>query len=232
MNEILKSARVEQQAVSESELALINAQALRPLTAEEVFAFKLAACDNQVDRDIERFTDRTLDQLAELFVGRPVLRDHNWSANSQTARVYAGGVEQQGNVKRLILRCYMPRTEQTVPTITAIESGILREASVGVAVKRQLCSVCEEDYYSCRHRRGEEYEGKMCYVDLDEAAEAFEVSLVAVPAQREAGVVKRYEDKESKMSSPGEGEPAPEDKLRLAQAMQEQEEKRYGGMEE
>lgn len=76
MNEILKAASVEKQAVSEGELALINRQSLRPLAAEEVFTFRLAACDNQPDRDYERFTDRTLDELAPMFVGRPVLMDH------------------------------------------------------------------------------------------------------------------------------------------------------------
>ena len=42
------------------------------MTAEEVFTFRLAACDNQVDRDFERFTDAALEGLAPLFVGRPV----------------------------------------------------------------------------------------------------------------------------------------------------------------
>ena len=50
MNEILKAASVEKQSVSEGELALINRQSLRPLAAEEVFTFRLAACDNQPDR--------------------------------------------------------------------------------------------------------------------------------------------------------------------------------------
>ena len=43
MNEILKAAHVEKQAVSEEELALINAQTLRAVTADEVFTFRLAA---------------------------------------------------------------------------------------------------------------------------------------------------------------------------------------------
>ena len=64
MNELLKAARVEKQAVSESELALINKQALRTLSSEEVFVFRLAACDNQVDRDNERFTLAALEGLA------------------------------------------------------------------------------------------------------------------------------------------------------------------------
>ena len=50
MNEILKAAVVQQQAVGPEELALINKQSLRELAADEVFTFRLAACDDQVDR--------------------------------------------------------------------------------------------------------------------------------------------------------------------------------------
>ena len=73
MNGILKAAHVEKQAVNAAELALINKQALRELAAEEVFTFRMAACDNQVDRDHERFTDKALEGLAPLFVGKSVL---------------------------------------------------------------------------------------------------------------------------------------------------------------
>ena len=139
MEQILKAARLEKAELNDEELALINRQTLRPLTAEEVFTFRLAACDNQVDRDYERFTEATLAEMAERFVGLPVLRDHRWSAETQTARVYAGSVESSGDgTQRLVLRCYMPRNEQTAATIAAIESGILRECSVGLAVKRAL----------------------------------------------------------------------------------------------
>ena len=229
--QIIKAARVEKQAVDEAELALINAQTLAPKTAESLFAFRLRACDNQVDRDRERFTDRTLDQLAELFVGRPVLRDHNWSAGSQTARIYAAGTEMRDGVKMLILRAYMPRSNRTANTITDIESGILREASGGVKVERALCSVCGEDYYACPHQRGEEYEGKACYVELDNALDAYEVSFVAVPAQKDSGVVKRYEAKE-KSRDPGPAETGHENTQaqQMAEALQALEEHRYGGM--
>lgn len=93
MDQIMKQARLMKAAPDEGEMALVNAQALRELGAEEVFTFRLAACNNQVDRDLERFSDAALEGLAEKFVGRPVLMDHCWSAGSQTARVYAAGVE-------------------------------------------------------------------------------------------------------------------------------------------
>ena len=207
VEQILKAARLEKAELNEEELALINQQTLRPLGAGEVFTFRLAACDNQVDRDFERFTDATLEELAKKYVGRPVLRDHNWSAAAQTARVYAGSVEpgDEEGVRRLVLRCYMPRSEQTAPTIAAIESGILRECSVGLAVKRALCSICGANQREtlCKHIQGREYDGQVCHMDLDGAADAYEVSMVAVPAQPAAGVIKskRY----------GGQEPAPKD---------------------
>lgn len=229
MNEILKAAHVEKQAVSEGELALINAQTLRALTAEEVFIFRLAACDDQVDRDYERFTLAALEGLVPLFVGRPVLMDHKWSAGAQTARIYAAGVEEAENVHRLILRCYMPRTEETAPTITAIESGILRECSVGCAVERVVCSICGGDQAQacCQHWPGREYDGRLCVMELDGARDAYEVSLLPVPAQPGAGIVKskRYGGREAP------GEPGDDEVFQLAMARQEQENMRYGGTE-
>ncbi len=194
MDQILKSARLEKGSLDEGELALINQQALRPMAAEDVFTFRLAACDNQVDRDFERFTEGTLSEMAERFVGCPVLRDHRWSADAQTARVYAGAVEPGPGegVRRLVLRCYMVRTPESAPTIAAIEGGILRECSVGLAVRRVVCSLCGADQREtlCQHFPGREYDGQVCHMDLDGVADAYEISLVAVPAQPAAGVIK------------------------------------------
>lgn len=192
MEMIYKAARLEKAAVGDQDLALINAQTLRELSADEVFAFRLAACDNQVDRDGERFTEATLEQLSSIYIGKPVLRDHKWSAETQTARVYDAQVTDEGEVKRLVLSCYMVRTASTADTIAAIEGGILRECSVGCAVQHVNCSICGADQREtlCEHWPGREYDGQFCHFDLDGAADAYEVSLVAVPAQPEAGVVK------------------------------------------
>lgn len=116
MDQIMKQARLMKAAPDEGEMALVNAQALRELGAEEVFTFRLAACNNQVDRDLERFSDAALEGLAEKFVGRPVLMDHCWSAGSQTARVYAarrGAHAETEGGKQLVLRVlYAPAEGQ------------------------------------------------------------------------------------------------------------------------
>ena len=46
----------------------------------------------------------------------------------------------------------------------------------------------------CGHVKGETYEGRLCFVELRQPTDAYEWSFVAVPAQREAGVLrKRFE---------------------------------------
>lgn len=226
MDAICKAALLQKAAeLDEGELSLINAQALRPLGAEEVFTFRLAACDNQVDRDHERFTEEALEEMSKLYVGKPVLRDHRWANASQTARVYAAGVEQDGDVKRLVLRCYMPRTEKTADTITAMESGIIRECSVGVTVGKSVCSICGANQVEtiCRHFGGREYDGQVCHFDLGDVRDAYEVSLVAVPAQKEAGIIK------SKRYGGAEPPRNQEKTLAKARARLAMEKIRYGG---
>lgn len=57
-------------AAAAEDLALINALAKAELTAEQVYVFTLRLCDNEVDRDFERFDGEALERLGELFVGK------------------------------------------------------------------------------------------------------------------------------------------------------------------
>ena len=157
--------------------------------------------------DFERFSKECLEKLAELYVGKPFIADHQWSSGNQVARVYAGAVETgEDGVSRLILSCYMLRSGASQTLIDAIEAGINREVSVGVAVKRATCSICGADKARayCEHRPGKSYDGTLCTVELGDPEDAYEVSFVAVPAQREAGVVKRYAGDQEKPAAPPE----------------------------
>ena len=188
--EINKAAVTQKAAVTTEDLLLINRQAMRELKAEDVFVFKVRACDTLVDRDFERFTDSTLVTLAKLFVGKTVIFDHMWSAGKQTARIFETFVEEASEAHVLMAKCYMLRNDSTKYTIEAIEGGILREVSVGCAVSRAVCSICGEDYGTCGHCKGTEYDGALCVCELHDPVDAYELSFVAVPAQPRAGVTK------------------------------------------
>ena len=197
--EICKDAVVKGIGTPEAgELALINALARRELGAEEVYTFALRLCDNEVDRDFERFDDDTLDELAPMFVGVSGVFDHQWSARGQTARIYRtevvggdGTLTTDGRPDRFLKGwAYMMRTEENASLIAEIDGGIKREVSVGCAVERVVCSICGQELDSCPHEKGEEYDGQVCHGVLTGAADAYEWSFVAVPAQRKAGVIK------------------------------------------
>ena len=182
----------------EDELALINGLSRRELGADEVYTFALRLCDNEVDRDFERFDDETLDELAPMFVGVSGVFDHQWSARGQTARIYRtqvvggdGTLTGDGRPYRFLKGwAYMMRTDENAALIAEIDGGIKREVSVGCAVERVVCSVCGQELGECIHEKGEEYDGQICCGVLTGARDVYEWSFVAVPAQRKAGVIK------------------------------------------
>lgn len=199
--EICKEAAVKGIGTpDQEELGLINALARRELGADEVYTFALRLCDNDIDRDLERFDDATLDQLAPMFVGASGVFDHQWSARGQTARIYraevVGGeglLTSDGRPYRFLKGwAYLMRTAENAALIAEIDGGIKREVSVGCAVERVVCSVCGQELDGCPHEKGEEYDGQVCHGVLTGARDVYEWSFVAVPAQRAAGVLKRF----------------------------------------
>ena len=97
-NKVRKAAEVtglpDCSTPSEEELRLINAYTRRALSAEEVYVFSVTLCDNDIDRDGERFTIDSLHALEELFVGKTGIFDHDPSAKNQTARIFSCAVER------------------------------------------------------------------------------------------------------------------------------------------
>lgn len=86
MQTVTKEAQAQgKTAPVEEELAIVNQRNGTSLTAEEVYLFTVRLCDNQTDRDQEYFSRKDLERLAELFVGKTGIFDHNWSARDQRA---------------------------------------------------------------------------------------------------------------------------------------------------
>ena len=205
INKVEKYACVKGLDITDSELEKINALSIKELSADEVFIFKVAMCDNEIDRDFEYFPADTLAQMAELFKGKTVISDHKRMASNQVARIYDTELVKTGeyslsgeNYTQLVAKCYMLKNESTADLIAAIEAGITKEVSVSCAIKSAVCSICGTDNREtyCKHWNGETYDGEVCYFALKGALDAYELSFVAVPAQPKAGVTKSYGGKE------------------------------------
>lgn len=200
-----KAASLGAQEITDAELKAINKHTLEPLTAEDVFTFKAVLCDNEIDRDFESFTLKALQDLQKLFLGKTVISDHAWSAKNQVARIYATELvpstktTKTGEVyTQLVAHCYMVKTASNADLIAEIKAGIKKEGSIGCAVSSCICSICGTDNAKnyCRHWPGKSYEKEggpqVCTFTLAGARDAYEFSLVAVPAQKAAGVSKSY----------------------------------------
>ena len=194
--------RMEMQDEVQEQLELLNQFTRRRHNAEEVYLFRVKLCDNEIDRDGERFSLEALEQMRALFVGRTGIFDHNPKGENQTARIFSTALRQDPERKTAAGECYtwlegqayMIRTEANRDLIREIDGGIKKEVSVSCAAASQVCSVCGKDRRKggCMHQPGQMYGGKLCHVILSEITDAYEWSFVAVPAQKEAGVTKQF----------------------------------------
>lgn len=154
------------------ELKAVNAFAKAELSAEDVYIFSVLLCDNEIDRDHERFSEATLRELGELFVGVTGICDHDWRSDNQVARIYRTELVTDKNRKNSLgadyvyLKgyAYMLRTEANAELIAQIDGGIKRETSVGCSVARSVCSVCGEELGTCTHVKGRNlrWQGVLC----------------------------------------------------------------------
>lgn len=202
---IQKAASLTAQEVTEDELKLINKHTLEPLTADQVFTFKAVLCDNEVDRVFDQFTQKALQDMQKLYLGKTVIKDHLRKTDNQVARIYATELVQGSKTLKsgeiytqLVAHCYMVKTAGNADLIAEIKGGIKKEGSVGFAASGSICSICGTDNTKsyCRHWPGKTYDKEggpqVCTFKLTGVKDAYEFSLVAVPAQRAAGVSKSY----------------------------------------
>lgn len=187
-----------------SQLEKINKFTRRELTADEVYIFSVILCDNEIDRDCERFSDTALEELKKLFVGRTGIFDHDPKSSKQSARIFDtelvtdfSRTTKNGEVyKYLKGHVYMVRTDDNRSLISEIDGGIKKEVSISCTASERYCSVCgcDRTKNNCTHIRGKVYNGKLCHTVLSGITDAYEWSFVAVPAQVNAGVTKRFSD--------------------------------------
>lgn len=188
---------------STSDIEKINQYTRSELGADSLYIFSVVLCNNDIDRDYEKFSLKTLEQLKDMFVGKTGIFDHSMKSTDQKARIFDTYIERAEGRKtadgqalyQLKAKAYMLKNEENMPLINEIEAGIKKEVSISCSVEKGICSICGKDKRStgCEHFNGRSYNGALAYTILEDAKDAYEFSFVAVPAQREAGVTKAFD---------------------------------------
>ena len=190
-----------------NQLTKINSFTRRSFSADEVYIFDVILCDNEIDRDTERFSHKSLCTLKNLFVGKTGITDHNAKSENQLARIFDTELVTDNErltsygepYEYLKASVYMIRTDANKDLIAEIDGGIKKEVSISCSSGRRLCSVCGKDKseQGCNHVKGKSYGGKLCHTVLEQINDAYEWSFVAVPAQVNAGVTKHFSEQEN-----------------------------------
>lgn len=203
-NTILKSRSLENQEIRDEDLDKINKYSLKELQKDELYVFKVVISDNEIDRDFEVFPLESLKKMKDLFVGKTLIKDHQKKSDNQVGRIYdteliAGTtLTKNGEVyHKLVAYCYMIKTNSNEDLIKEIDAGIKKEVSVSLAINKAVCSICGTDNMKeyCSHWWGKEYDGETCHFRLENPFDAYEVSLVATPANPAATTTKSYKIK-------------------------------------
>lgn len=197
--------------MEDNQLTKINSFTRRSFSADEVYVFDVILCDNEIDRDSERFSHEALLSLKELFVGKTGISDHNPKSENQLARIFDTELIKDDSRKTsygqpyeyLKASVYMVRTEANKDLIAEIDGGIKKEVSISCSAGEKICSVCgcDKNKKGCAHVKGKTYNGKPCHNILGGVSDAYEWSFVAVPAQVNAGVTKRFAEKDGYISA-------------------------------
>ena len=85
MNKSFES-QTDENELSKEDLALINTFTQKEMMKDDIFTFCVILCDNEIDRDYERFTEDSLHKLADFFIGKTAIRDHSMKSSDQSAR--------------------------------------------------------------------------------------------------------------------------------------------------
>lgn len=197
---------IQKSAPTDDDMKKIRQFTRRELEENEIYTFNVALCDNDVDRDFEKFSLQALKELQGLFVGKTGIFDHSMKTGDQKARIFDTYIERIDGKSTadgedyycLMAKAYMLNNEENSSLINDIDAGIKKEVSVSCSMEKSICSICNADRRTkgCEHRRGKSYNGKLCFDVLSDATDAYEFSFVAVPAQRQAGVRKSFCQKE------------------------------------
>lgn len=170
---------------TDDDLQLINAYTRNVVDENDVCLVSAMLCDNDVDRDGERFTTESLYELEKLLVGKAEVMDYK-RHRSERARIISCDVVKSDKQKTalgddyagLIAKIYIPFCRNNEDIIVAAFKGDIKDVNIHCAVEQYECSVCGKEYSECSHKKGEVYDSKLCCCEFVSPYKVYDWSFV------------------------------------------------------
>ena len=152
----------------------------------EYYKFEIRLCDTKIDRDFERFTLPCLRKLSEMFVGK-----NGFVGQGSIAKILSTVVLKGKDGEWFIkANASIKNIPENFKVIEEIKSGKKKEVSIGCSVATRTCSICGDSTGSCNHKPGEYYNGKQCFMELNDPTDVFEWAFVSTPVKEETNMDK------------------------------------------
>ena len=152
----------------------------------EYYKFEIRLCDTKIDRDFEKFTLPCLRKLSEMFVGK-----NGFVGQGSIAKILSTVVLKGKDGEWFIkANASIKNIPENFKVIEEIKSGKKKEVSIGCSVATRTCSICGDSTGSCNHKPGEYYNGKQCFMELNDPTDVFEWAFVATPVKEEVNMDK------------------------------------------
>lgn len=133
---------------TDEQLAQINQFTRTPKTAEQLVVLPMWACNDLVDRDIDRFRTEAIRSFASLPqpfspIGKSFMIGHDYT-KLPVGRIFDAKTEVVEGVTFLKVYAYMPNTAQYAEYLENVDFGIHWAVSVGVVFNDAYCNVGDE----------------------------------------------------------------------------------------
>lgn len=152
----------------------------------EYYKFEIRLCDTKIDRDFEKFTLPCLRKLSEMFVGK-----NGFVGQGSIAKILSTVVLKGKDGEWFIkANASIKNIPENFNVIEEIKSGKKKEVSIGCSVATRTCSICGDSTGSCNHKPGEYYNGKQCFMELNDPTDVFEWAFVSTPVKEETNMDK------------------------------------------
>ena len=202
---VAKGLDVSNLSPSDEHLEMINRFTRTEKAAHEVYAFPTYALNDMLDRDLDRFTAKSIRDMFKMApelgpIGKPFMylpskEVMNHAGATTKGRIYHGEATKEAGVTWAKLWVYMPNTEQNKEFIENVDYGVLWAVSVGLGVKTMECSICKESFvtpFFCKneHWKGDTYNGQLCTAEVNKIAEFHELTQCYLGSQYDASIAR------------------------------------------